>query len=257
MKLGIIGYGAIGSFVARSVKNGLLKRYKVALVFDLDKDKLNAAKDEGFKTTDRFDEFLNHGFDIVMESASQHAARIYLPDLVNKGYSVLVMSGGVFADHAFKLHIEELAEKNNVRVYVPSGAISGLDGIEAMMFAGKLNVLLETRKNPFSLGRKDSEEVVIFEGGAREAAKKFPKNINVAMALALATEHPENVKVRIISDPKVKTNTHTIVAEGESGRMKIVVENVPFPQNPRTSFLAALSALQILKKISRRFVIGG
>ncbi len=257
MKLGIIGYGAIGSFVARSIKNGLLKKYRVVLVFDLDREKLDKAQKEGFDTTDNFDDFLNYGFDMVMESASQQAARIYLPDLVKKGYSVLVMSGGVFADTAFKIHIEELAEKNNARVYVPSGAISGLDGIEAMMFAGNLKVILETRKNPRSLGREDREDVIIFEGGAREAAMKFPRNINVAMALALATEHPENVRVRIISDPEVKTNTHTIIAEGNSGKMKIVVENVPFPENPKTSFLAALSALQILKKITQSFVIGG
>ena len=257
MKLGIIGYGAIGSFVARSIKDGLLKKYNVSLVFDLDEEKLEKAKKDGFRTTNSFEEFLNENLDMVMESASQKAAKLYLPDLLKKGLRVLVMSGGVFSDMAFKKKIDELAEEYDAKVYVPSGAISGLDGIEAMKFAGELSVLLETRKNPRSLGRSDEAPVLIFEGGAKEAAEKFPKNINVAMALALATEHPENVKVRIISDPNVHTNTHTIVAEGKSGKMKITVENVPFPENPKTSFLAALSALQILKKITQNFIIGG
>ncbi len=257
MKIGIIGYGAIGGFVARSIKAKTLKKYEVIKVFDLDREKLANAKKDGFSTTDSFEEFVKGGYDLVLESASQRAAKIYLPDLLKHGYTVLVMSGGVFSDPVFKMEAERLAEENNTKIYVPSGAISGLDGIEAMKFAGELKVVLETRKNPKSLGRTDREETVIFEGGAKEAAERFPKNINVAMALALATEHPENVKVRIISDPNVHTNTHTIMAEGNSGKMTIKVENVPFPENPKTSFLAALSALQILKKITQNLVIGG
>lgn len=257
MRLGIIGYGAIGQFVAGYIKKGLLKGYTVVAVFDVDKSKLKQAERDGFYTTESFKHFLSQKFDIVMESASQKAAVVYLPDLVSHGYSVLVMSGGVFSDSKFKSKIEKLCEENNVKIYVPSGAISGLDGIEAMMFAGELKVILETRKNPKSLGRKDDSEVVIFEGDAKEAALKFPRNINVAMALALATEHPDSVQVRIVSDPRVKSNIHKIVAEGKSGKMSIIVENVPFPENPKTSFLAALSALQILKKITQKFVIGG
>ncbi len=257
MKIGIIGFGAIGGFVARSIRDNVLRKYEVGKIFDLDREKLKRAEEEGFNVTSSFEEFLKDSYDIVLESASQRAARIYLPDLLNHGFSVLVMSGGVFSDPVFKKEAEKLAEDHGAKIYVPSGAISGLDGIEAMKFAGELKVTLETRKNPKSLGRADTQEVVIFEGGAREAAEKFPKNINVAMALALATEHPENVRVRIISDPKVHTNTHTIVAEGNSGKMTIKVENVPFPENPKTSFLAALSALQILKKITQTLVIGG
>lgn len=257
MNIGIIGFGAIGGFVARSIKNGMLKGYKVKAVFDLDEGKLKKAEEEGFYTVDNFEDFLRGRYDIVLESASQDAARRYLPELLSHGFSILVMSGGVFSDTEFKNKMENLAKERGVKIYIPSGAISGLDGIEAMKFAGELKVTLETRKNPKSLGRNDMHEVVIFEGGAKEAAQKFPRNINVAMALALATEHPENVRVRIISSPEVHTNTHTIYAEGKSGKMVIKVENVPFPENPRTSFLAALSALQILKKITQTLVIGG
>ncbi|MGA1864627.1 MAG: aspartate dehydrogenase domain-containing protein, partial [bacterium] len=101
------------------------------------------------------------------------------------------------------------------------------------------------------------EERVIFEGSALEAVPLFPKNINVAAALSLAGVGPKRTAVRIIVDPKIKRNTHQIEVEGEFGKFITRTENLPAPFNPRTSYLAALSAIACLRKITNPLKLGG
>ncbi|UJF27612.1 aspartate dehydrogenase domain-containing protein [Planococcus sp. 107-1] len=97
---------------------------------------------------------------------------------------------------------------------------------------------------------------MIFEGSAFEAVEKFPKNINVALVLAIAGIGVDKTRVRIIVDPDIERNTHTIEAEGTFGRMKLQVENNPMPSNPKTSLLAALSILSVLQNRGNALRIG-
>jgi aspartate dehydrogenase len=134
------------------------------------------------------------------------------------------------------------------RVHVPSGAIGGLDALGAAALAGVDEVVLTTRKNPRSLDVKYEVETVVYEGDAEEAARRFPREMNVAATLAL-TVKPARVRVRVVSDPLVHRNTHEISVKWRFGDMFLQFSNEPHPENPRTSALAAWSAISLLKKL--------
>jgi aspartate dehydrogenase len=141
------------------------------------------------------------------------------------------------------------------KIYIPSGAIGGLDAIAAAA-QGSSSVLLETTKPPHALGRKDTGRVVIFEGNAADACEKYPKNVNVSATLALAGVGFEKTLVRIVSDPRAMHNTHKITVGSQSGKMAFKFENLPSEENPKTSALAALSAIRRIRKINEPLQIG-
>jgi aspartate dehydrogenase len=116
------------------------------------------------------------------------------------------------------------------------------------MIAGIDGVVLTTRKNPKALDMDNKQEKMVFEGTAKEAVRRFPREMNVAATLALTTR-PEKVKVRVISDPKVDRNVHEIRIKWKYGDMQFKFENEPHPENPKTSALAAWSAINLLKEI--------
>jgi aspartate dehydrogenase len=170
----------------------------------------------------------------------------------------MIMSiGGLLAN----LALFSLAKKKKCRVILPSGAICGLDGIKAASIGGIKKVTLTTRKPPQGLKGAPyvvknnidldsiTDEKVIFEGTAEEAVRGFPKNVNVSAMLSIAGLGPQKTRVRIITAPQYTRNMHEIEVEGKFGRLVTRTENVPFPDNPRTSFLAALSAVATLKQI--------
>lgn len=171
---------------------------------------------------------------------------------------MLVVSVGAFADHAFYQELQQLCQQHQVSVYLPSGAIGGLDIVKAAKAVGGLSaVSITTRKPPQALMEQPvTRETVLYEGPAKEAIEQFPKNVNVAILLSLAGLGVDQTKVRVIADPKVQRNTHTIEVEGAFGRSSITIENEPMPNNPKTSYLAALSVISALKEQQEIIRIG-
>ncbi|MDI6847662.1 MAG: DUF108 domain-containing protein, partial [Candidatus Bathyarchaeia archaeon] len=137
------------------------------------------------------------------------------------------------------------------KIHIPSGAIGGLDAISSAAIAGIDEVVLTTRKNPKALDMDNKEEKIVYEGCAEEAVRRFPREMNVAATLALTTQ-PEKVRVQVISDPKVDKNVHEIKIKWKYGDMQLKFVNDPHPENPRTSALAAWSAIKLLKEILDR-----
>jgi aspartate dehydrogenase len=131
-----------------------------------------------------------------------------------------------------------------------------LDGIKSARIGGIDEVVLTTTKPPKGLGMDVGKKTIVFEGPAAEAVKKFPKNVNVAATLSLVGMGFEKTKVRIIADPEVERNQHEIYAKGDFGELRARVKNVPSPMNPKTSYLAALSAISAIKKFGESVVIG-
>ncbi|MEE9152150.1 MAG: aspartate dehydrogenase domain-containing protein, partial [Thermoplasmata archaeon] len=101
-----------------------------------------------------------------------------------------------------------------------------------------------------------SSPKTLFEGSAREAVKLFPKNVNVAATVSLAGIGFERTKVKIIADPQTNRNHHRIEVKGEFGTMVTEVNNIPFEKNPKTSRIAAQSAIAALKKIVSTYWVG-
>ncbi|MGH2318569.1 aspartate dehydrogenase [Planococcus sp. SE5232] len=258
MNIGIIGTGNIATYLLEQV-NGKQKAHgRIIAVFGRNQEmghQLSEQFSADFYTD--LQAFLKLPLDIVVEATTVEAARLYVKDVVTHKKDLVVSSIGVFKDAGFLDELKTLAESLGTQIYLPSGAIGGLDVLQSAKAAGGLEqVQLTTRKSPASLGMDADKEKVIFEGSARDAVEQFPKNVNVAMTLALAGIGIEKTSVRIIVDPAVEQNTHTIEAEGDFGKLQLQVENHPMPSNPKTSLLAALSILAVLQNKDGALKIG-
>jgi aspartate dehydrogenase len=266
MRIGLVGCGSIGKVIARSIAE---KRIKAELkcVYDMDRENAEEFAEKFHTEYMEFDEMLKQELDLVLEAASQEAVRTLMPKALKAKKNVMIMSTGALADEKLLQEIGELAEKNNLKVYLPSGAIAGLDGIKSARDEIE-RVMIKTTKPPKSLEgapffekhpmnlSEIKKPTVIYEGNAEEAVKLFPSNINVAASLSLAGIGPKRTKVQIVADPNIKSNIHEIIAEGRFGVLKTRVENVPSPDNPKTSYLAALSAVATLRKIGEAIQVG-
>ncbi len=250
MKLGLLGCGNISQGVVKAINEGKL-HFSVTSVFDINLENARKLADNikpRPKLADNITAFLQD-VDIVFEGASQEAVIAYAEKILSSKKHLMIMSVGALVEEDFFKRLKKIAEKNNVSIYLPSGAVLGIDGLKAAKIAGCEEVTLTTRKNPKSLGLENKEEKIVFSGTAKEAVKKFPKNINVAAILSLSGIGFERTKVRIISDPKVNENVHEIYTKGSFGEFNIKTRNFPSLENPRTSYLAVLSAIATLKKI--------
>ena len=170
------------------------------------------------------------------------------------------MSAGALLDESAFEIISDACREFKKTVYLPSGAISGLDAIKSVTDELE-SVTLVTTKHPNSLKVAKFFETSdikietilgatkIFEGTATEAVRLFPKNINVAALLSLVGLGSHETIVKIIADPNTDKNTHRIEAEGNFGKITTIIENVPDSNNPRTSRLATLSAIETLRNI--------
>lgn len=175
---------------------------------------------------------------VIVEAASQQAAREYLERIVAADIDLIVMSSGALLG----LNLQ----KN--KIHVPSGAIGGLDALSSAALAGIDKVVLTSRKNPRALEMSNKEPEIVYEGKAEEAARLYPREMNVAATLAL-TVKPAEVWVQVVSDPTVQRNTHEIRVKWRFGEMFLRFANDPHPDNPRTSALAAWSAIKLLKTL--------
>tara|TARA_Y100000310_G_C20703935_1_gene832869 strand:- start:7290 stop:8018 length:729 start_codon:yes stop_codon:yes gene_type:complete len=235
MKIGLIGSGAIGSYLKEKISED--SSLELIGILDIDKTKT---------TVNSIDELLEKQPDLVVEAAGFEAVKENAEKVLSKT-NFLIMSVSALAEKEVEEKINSLCKEHKTKFFVPIGAILGIDGISAAK--NKLEeVSIETRKNPRGFGRDDSEEIVLFDGNAREACKQFPKNVNVSATLSLNGIGFDKTKVKIISDPKAEANIHTITAKGVFGKFTIKTEGVP-SKNPKTSSLAAASAFDLIKKI--------
>lgn len=253
MNVGIIGCGAIANIIASSIvpeNNGI----KIKYFFDKDIERAeNLASFAGGVAVISLEDMLDN-VDLVVECASPDSVKSLAPLILEKGIDMIVMSIGAFMDRDFYVEMENLARKNNAHIHLPSGAIVGLDGIKAVAEFGLKEITLVTRKSPRSLGKDIDTEEVLFEGKASQAVKEFPLNINVAATISIACSR--DIDVKIIVDPKVDRNVHEITAKGDFGEFKTTTMNHPCAVNPKTSMLAAISAIKLLKSFNETISVG-
>ncbi len=271
-QVAIIGCGAIGDILARYIEKGEAGNTEVVALFDFEEEKAeDVAKNvsNSPQIVERIDDILeNEDVDIVIEAASQQAVSNYTLDILEAGKDFLILSVGALSDTSFYERVEEVAEESGSRIYIPSGAILGLDGVQAAAIPGISEAVITTRKPPETLsqtryakGREIDftelrEPEIIFEGSASEAVLEFPSSLNVAASLSLAGEGFEETTVRIVADPALDQNVHEIEFRGEAGEFRTVAHNYPSPENPKTSYLAALSAVRTLKNMTNPVLIG-
>lgn len=262
-KVGLVGCGTIGSQLALAIDSDKIAGASLVTLFDVSDSNLQNLKaklSSSPKPYSEFGGFLASGADIVIEAASQDAVRAFSRPILEAGKDLMVMSVGALADDDFLAELLQTATKKGCRIYVPTGAIAGIDAIRSVRYLLE-SVTLTTTKSPKALAgapffetskiKPDDivESTVIYEGTAANAVRAFPANVNVAAVLSLAGIGVDKTKVRIVADPQAITNQHEIIAIGSFGEIRIIVNNVPSPGNPKTSFLAILSAIECLRSI--------
>lgn len=239
-KVGLIGCGAIAKLIAEAVEKNLVVCDELVL-YDQD-----AEKAEALKNSLRFPVTIVSGIEamlllkpkVIVEAASQQAAREYAERIASEGVDVIVMSTGALLG----LNLQ------SSKIHVPAGAIGGLDALSSAALAGINEIVFTSRKNPRAFEMHNKEAKVLYEGTAEEAARLYPRKMNVAATLAL-TVKPAKVRVQVISDPTVQRNTHEFKVKWRFGEMFLRFENDPHPDNPRTSALAAWSAIKLLQTL--------
>lgn len=254
MKVLLVGCGALGTSIAR----GVVKMPGAKLtVHDMDKTRARTLAGEvGAAYAESLDDAVTEN-DIIVEAAAQAALRDLAPRALSQRKILIALSVGALVDADFLAEVTRLAQKHGGRLLVPSGALAGLDAVRGGMEAGLDEVTLVTAKPPAGFGLTDVTEArVLYEGPAAEAVRRFPKNVNVAAALSLAGLGFERTKVRIVADPALTANTHTVEARGPFGRLTCRVENAPSPDNPASSHLASLAALALVRRFVSPVQIG-
>ena len=258
LHIGIVGCGTIGSGIAMAIEQRFKDTAKLAALCDIDKEKAVSLAQKLSESPPilPLDELINR-CDLVIEAASAGVSGRVARQALLADRDVMIMSTGGLVEN----NIFNLANQKHRHIYVPSGAICGLDGVKSALMDKVSRVTLTTRKPPqgfqgapYILENKIDlnsidKETVLFQGTAREAIRGFPQNVNVAVALSFAGIGLEKTQVRIICSPHYTANSHEIEVEGAFGRLITKTENVPSPQNPRTSYLAVLSAIATLKSI--------
>lgn len=269
LKIGITGCGAIGSSLAKAVIKDFSREAELTALYDINPEssrRLSQLISKGKDITVSSLQKLISCVDLVIESASAKVSFVVASQALAKGKDVMIMSTGGLAGHFEKLL--QLAKKNSAHLYIPSGAIAGVDALKALNLSRIKKVVLTTYKNPRSFegvefverkGIKLSairKDKVLFSGTAREAVKYFPQNINVASILSIAGIGSGRTQVKIVASPKTKRNIHQIEVDSDAGRIFARTENVLHPSNPKTSYLAVLSAVATLRQILHPIKIG-
>jgi aspartate dehydrogenase len=260
MRIGLIGGGNIGKFLLESINiNGLLPNSKIVGLYTRNEKSAKQLAEQF--STDHYttiQSLIYSDVDLIIEAATIQVAKDVAAPVLESGKDLVLSSVGALADLELYQHLENICHDKGSKVYLPSGAIGGLDILKAAKSIGELEtVSIITKKPPRALpGAPTDCEHVMFEGDASEAIELFPKNINVSIILSLAGLGPEHTRVKIISDPKAEKNNHIIEATGSFGKLTLKVENNPMPNNPKTSYLAALSVLSALKNKDASILVG-
>jgi aspartate dehydrogenase len=255
--VGIVGCGAISRALLKAVESGRLSVRITGVTSRTEKNAReflsNLTNPPPYLTLRE----LIGASDLILEAAGGSVVPSLAEKVFAAGKELMVISAGALLDHP---EIIEKSHQSGCRLYVPSGAIAGLDGIKSACVGAISHVTMTTRKPPNGLEGAPylaqkrislaglTEEKEVFSGSAREACKGFPANVNVSAAVSLAGIGPDKTRIRILAVPGLERNCHDIEIEGEFGRLQVHIENVP-SENPKTGKLTALSIIRSVQDV--------
>ena len=265
IRIAIGGLGAIGKALARRLTDGSVPGVVLAAVSAKNQEKAR-----------EFIHTLPHAVpvlelsqlepvaDIVVECAPAAILGDVIGPFLRARKKAIVLSVGAIL---FRPDLIELARQSGGTILVPTGALIGLDAVVAAAEGEIHSVQMITRKPPNGLAGAPyliehgismeglTEPLKVFTGNAKEAAKGFPANLNVVVALALAGIGPDRTMLEIWADPTVVRNTRTITVDSDSARFTMTMENIP-SENPKTGRIVAQSVTALLRKMTSSFVVG-
>jgi len=270
LRTALLGGGTIARLVLEETRRGALPDIEVVALAGRSANSPAAvlAREFGLKYLLGGEALVALRPDAVLEAASHDAVRQHLVRLLDAGIGVVVLSAGALADDALRQAAEAASARSGALLYIPSGGIGGLDALKTACLGGVDEASIQVAKPPaawkgipfversgVALDRLDAP-VTLFDGPAREGVPHFPQNVNIAAVLALAGIGMDRTRLKVVADPALTLNTHTIRVSGRCGRFTVVLENVPSPDNPKTSWLACYSGLAALKALQSRVRYG-
>ena len=266
VRVGLVGCGTIGSRLAMALQQAYRKTARITALHDVDRTHALALSARLTPKPPLVSlPILIRKSQVVIEAASADAAGRVVRAALRANRDVFVMSvGGLLRDRRW----QALARRSSGKVYIPSGALAGLDGVKALAVGRVTRLSLTTRKPPRALAdapyvrakqlrlTRLTRPRLLFEGSARRAVKAFPQNTNVAAALTLAAGHAgARARIRVIADPTIRSNVHELDIHSDCGRIRCRMESRP-SANPKTSELAVRSAVATLGRIFDTVLIG-
>jgi aspartate dehydrogenase len=254
----VAGLGAIGQALVRALDAGM-PRLHLAAVSARNQDRAGAiaALCKGAVRVLPIGA-LGEAADVVVECLPAAAFAAVAEPALRAGRILIVASCGALLDHP---DLPALAARHGGRIVVPTGALIGLDAMQAAAEGVIHSVRMVTRKPPKGLTGAPylvengidlaglAEPVLVFSGTAREAVRGFPANVNVAAALSLAGIGPDRTMIEIWADPALSRNTHSITVDSDSAQFSMSISNIP-SENPKTGRITALSVIAALRKLT-------
>jgi aspartate dehydrogenase len=262
----VSGFGSVGKTLARRLLAGI-PGFELVAIGSRDPERTRRQVEEALRCDVPVldSRVLNGCAKILLECAPAVAFRGIAEPALISGMTVVTISAAALLDN---LDLEDIAARGKGRIVLASGAIAGLDAIKAARLDKITSVRMITRKPPQSLARTSwmqsrnidartmTDAVCVFSGTARDAARQFPANANVAAAVSLAGAGPDLTMVEIWADPAVERNTHSVYLDSDAARIEVKIANFPSADNPATSRIAALSMLATLISLTCPLSIG-
>jgi aspartate dehydrogenase len=261
-QVGLIGFGAIGAAIVDAWPKHLgdVATLRSVLIRDQQIDDVSRRMVSSTMVTSSIDRFLSNGLDVVIEAAGHGAVSDYAQIILKAGHELYLLSAGALADDALQFRLMTAAKRSNTRIVIPAGALGGFDSLLSLRAAGLQSVKYTSRKpahawrgtaaeDAFSLD-KLAHAQVIFSGPAREAAKRYPRNANLAAAVAIAGLGFDLTEVELIADPDAHENSGRIQAISSVGTLDLTLSGAGFAENPKSSCVTALSVIAALRDSS-------
>lgn len=269
LRIALIGFGAIGSAAAALLRDTPEVRLAAVVVSDASPVALMPETLEQLAAlapdAALVDAVPDEGIDLVVEAAGHGAIGQHVLPALQRGLPCIVASMGALSEPDLPERLEEAARQGGTQVEFIAGAIGAIDALAAAKIGGLAQVRYTGRKPPLAWLGTPAEQAfdlaalrapqVIFEGTARQAAAQFPKNANVAATVSLAGQGLDATQVRLIADPAVRENIHTVEAEGAFGRFELSMRNQPLAANPKTSAQTVYSLVRAIRRRVQPVVI--
>jgi aspartate dehydrogenase len=261
LSVGIIGLGAIGRLLVQELGRTGTAHVRAALV----REGFEGASPGGVPMVHSIEQLLALRPSIILEAAGQGAVREHGAAVLGRGTDLMVISSGALADDVVHEQLIAAARQGGSRMLLPVGAIAGIDGLVALRASGLTHVRYTSVKPPAAWSGTPAEELVdlaemsepavFFEGSAREAARSFPKNANLAATVALAGLGLDATRVSLVADPTVDGNHGRIEAEGAAGTLNVEARGPAADGNPKTSAVTAFSMIASLQSLKANLVL--
>lgn len=258
LKLGLIGYGAIGKHVEAALKAGSLENLELVAAL------VKRPRNEGLLTHEP-DRFFAHRFDAVAECAGHEAVRSHGHRVLEGGADLLVTSVGAFTDSTLFERLLAAAKANGRRLILPSAGIGALDILSSAQVGGLDSVTVTVRKDPSAWKGTIAETLVdldaltephtVFDGSVREGARLYPQNVNISAAAAIAGLGLDGTRVVIVVDPTITTHIVELEARGAFGRFTFMEDVAVSEENRKTGKLVAMAMVKSVRQLASTLIV--